>query len=128
MQPRRGLVEHVERAPRGLACELGRELDTLRLTTGERRRGLAELDVPEADLPERGRTLQDSWDRFEGLTRFVDRLVEGVCDREPAVADLECLAVVAASAARLALHVDVGKEVHLDAQDAITLTCLAASA
>ena len=69
VQAGRRLVEHVERAPGGLARELARELHALRFAAGERRRGLAELDVAEADLAQRGEPLADARDRLEQLGR-----------------------------------------------------------
>src|SRR5678815_4799794 len=42
--------------------------------------------------------------------------------------DVERLAVVAASLALLARHVDVREEMHLDRDDAVPLACLAAAA
>ena len=48
------LVEDVERVPRAGAAELGGELDALGFAAGERRRCLAEREIAEADVGERG--------------------------------------------------------------------------
>jgi hypothetical protein len=53
VEPRRRLVEDVERLARRDLRQLRRELDALRLAAGERGGRLAELDVVEADVVER---------------------------------------------------------------------------
>jgi len=53
VQPRGRLVEDVEGAAGVALGELERELDPLRLATGERGRALAEADVAEADVEQR---------------------------------------------------------------------------
>ena len=87
-----------------------------------------ELDVAEADLAQRLQLLPHLGDVLEELARLRDRHVEHVGDAGLAVAHLQRLAVVAPAAARLALDVDVGQEVHLDADDAVALAGLAAPA
>ena len=57
------LVEHVDRPAGGAALQLGGELDALRLAAGQRRRGLAEPDVAEADVVERLQVAADRRDR-----------------------------------------------------------------
>src|SRR3546814_9936657 len=59
---------------------------------------------------------------------LVDRQVENVGDRLVLEGDLQGLAVVALALADVALHVDVGQEVHLDLDDAVALAGLAAPA
>ncbi|MGC4070109.1 MAG: hypothetical protein QM784_36720 [Polyangiaceae bacterium] len=53
VQARRRLVEQVQRAAGLTLAELAAELDALRLAATERRRGLADLHVAEADFIER---------------------------------------------------------------------------
>src|SRR5439155_592258 len=53
VQPRGGLVQHVERVARRPLVELRGQLDPLGLAAGEGRGGLAELDVAEPDVGER---------------------------------------------------------------------------
>ena len=62
------------------------------------------------------------------LARLVDPHLEHVGDRLAFIFDLERLRVVALAFADLARHVDVGQEVHLDLDDAVALTGLAAAA
>src|ERR1700724_836326 len=50
VEPRRRLIEDVERAPGRAAREFLRQLDALRFATGKCRRGLPEMDVIEADI------------------------------------------------------------------------------
>ena len=109
-------------------AELGRELDALRLAARERRRRLAELDVVEPDVVQRLQAAADLRDLREELERLLDRHVEHVGDRLALEAHLERLAVVARALARLARHVDVGQEVHLDLDLPVALARLAASA
>ena len=65
--------------------------------------------------------------REEG-ERLLHGHLENVGDRLPLEADLERLAVVALPLTGLARHVDVGQEVHLDLDLAVTLARLAAAA
>ena len=64
----------------------------------------------------------------EELERLLDRHLEHVGDRLALEPHLERLAVVALALARLARHVDVGQEVHLDLDQAVALARLAAAA
>ena len=128
VQPRRRLVEDVHRASRRPLAQLARELHPLRLTTGERGRRLSEPHVAEPDVDERLQVRRDGRQVLEECERLLDRQVEDVGDGEPSVADLERLAVVATPLADLAGHVDVGEEVHLDAERAVAVARLAAAA
>ena len=128
VQARRRLVKDVQRAPGGDLRELGRELDALRLPAGERRRGLAEADVAEADRRQRLQAPADLRDVLEELQRLLDGHVEDVGDRLALEMDVERLAVVALAVALLARHVDVGQEVHLDLDLAVSAADLAAPA
>ena len=60
--------------------------------------------------------------------RLLDGHVEDLGDRVALVLHLERLAVVALAAADVALHVDVGHEVHLDLDLPVALARLAAPA
>ena len=67
-------------------------------------------------------------DVLEELQRLVHGHVQHVGDALALVLDLQRLAVVAVAVADLARHVDVGQELHLDADDAVALARLAAAA
>ncbi len=114
VQPGGRLVEDVE-GPAGVGPrQLGGELDALGLAAGERRRGLPERDVAEADVVQ---GLQDAADLRHGgeeLEGGVDGHGEHVGDRPAAELHRERLGGVARPVARLARDPDVGQEVHLD--------------
>ena len=128
MQSRGGLVEDVDRAACGALLQLAGELDALRLAAGERRRGLAETDVAQPHLAERGHVTRDGRHGGEEVGRLLDRHVEDLGDGLALVVDLQRLAVVASAVADLARDVDVGQEVHLDLDRAVTGARLAAAA
>jgi hypothetical protein len=123
-----GLVEQVERAA-GLALgKLAGQLHALGFAAGERCGGLAEVDVAEADIDEGLQLLADGGDVFEDGERVFDGEVEDVGDGVALEFDGEGFLVVAAAVADLALHVDIGHEVHLDAALAVALAGFAAAA
>ena len=128
VQARGGLVEHVQRAAGGDLLQLGGELDALRLAARQRRRGLAEPDVVEADVVQRLQAAAQLRDLREELERLLDRHLEHVGDRLALEPHLERLAVVALALADLARDVDVGQEVHLDLDGAVAAARLAAAA
>src|SRR2546423_5208712 len=76
VQAGRRLVEDVQRLSRRDLAELGGELDALRLTAGERRRRLAELDVVEPDVVKCLQTPPDLRDLGEELKRLLERHAE----------------------------------------------------
>src|SRR5918994_7596749 len=102
VQARRRLVEDVERPPGRDLGQLRSELHPLRLATGERRRGLAELDVVEADVVQGLQPPADLRDLREEAERLLDRHLEYLRDRLPLEAHLQRLAVVALAPTRLA--------------------------
>ena len=122
------LVEDVQRAAGGDLGELGRQLHSLRLAAGERRRCLAEADVVEADVVQGAQATGDLRHVLEEDDGLLDRHLEHVADVLALEADLERLAVVALAVALLAGHVDVGQEVHLDLDLAVAAADLAAAA
>src|SRR5687767_7776333 len=124
----RWLVEDVERASGVPLRELGRELHALGLSTREGRRALAEVNVPEADVHQRLQLLPNARLVLEELQGILDRHLEHVGNALATKAHLERLAIISLAFADLAGHVDVGKEVHLDLDQSVALTGLAASA
>src|SRR5439155_25817746 len=97
-------------------------------TARRRGRGLAELDEVEADVVQRLQIPSQLRDLGEERERLLDRHRQDVRDRLALEADLERLAVVARALAGLAGDVDVGQEVHLDLDLAVSLAGLAAAA
>ena len=128
MQPGGRLVEHVDGLAGRPLLQLRRQLDPLRLATGQGRRRLAEPDVAEADVDECPQMPSDGRDRLEEVDRLLDRHVEDLGDGLALVVHLERLAVVARAVADLARNVDVGQEVHLDLDRAVAGARLAAAA
>src|SRR5690606_11434781 len=125
METRGRLVEDVEGATGGAAPQLRCQLDPLRLTAGEGRGRLPELDVAEPDVVD---GLQDAGDPglvLEELEGCLDGHLQHLGDVVPLPKDLEGLPVVTLPAALLARHVDVGEEVHLDLDRAVALARLA---
>ena len=130
VEPRRRLVEEEERAARRRRPDLQerRELQPLRLASGERRRRLAELHVAETDLDERRQPLADARLFREEPSGVRDRHVEHVADALSPVADGEHAALEPPPVARLAAHGHVGQELHVDRLPAGALARLAAAA
>src|SRR4051794_17002216 len=122
------LVEDVEGVAGGDLGELGRQLHPLRLAAGERRRGLAEADVVEADIVQGAQAAGDLRHVLEELDRLLDRHLQHVADVLALEANLERLAVVALAVALLTGDVDVGQEVHLDLDLAVAAADLTAPA
>ena len=120
VQTGRRLVEHVDRAAVGALLQLRGELDTLRLTTGERGRGLSQPDVAQADRVEGLHVARDGRHRGEEVLGLLDRHVEDLGDVLALEVHLQRLAVVPRPVAHLTGDVDVGQEVHLDLQGAVT--------
>ena len=89
---------------------------------------MAEADVAQADVYKRLQIAVNGRDRLEELGRLRDRHVQHFCDVLALVAHFKGFAVVACAAADLARHVNIGQEVHLDFDGAVTTTRLTAPA
>src|SRR5690606_19590171 len=129
-QTRRRLVEDVEPAALALAGadQFARDLEPLRLAAGQRWRGLTEAQVAEPHLLELPEHLAEPVLADEEADGLVDREVQHLADVQPLHLHVERLRLVAPPAADLTVHVDVGEEDHLDLDDALALTRLAAPA
>ena len=86
------------------------------------------MDVAEPHAGQRFKLIADSWYRLKEGGAFLNRHVEHVGDRLILELYVQGLAVVTLALALVARHVDVGQEVHLDADDAAALAGLTASA
>ncbi|MPN00669.1 hypothetical protein SDC9_147865 [bioreactor metagenome] len=128
MQAGGRLVEYVDRIAGGAPLQFGRQLDPLCLTPRQCRRGLPQPHVSEPHLDQRLQMPRDGRDRGEELRGLFDGHVQHLGDGLALVAHLERLAVVASAVTDLAGHVDIGEEVHLDADRAVTHAVLAAPA
>src|SRR6267143_501196 len=120
-------IEDIEGLARVTPAEFFGELDPLRLATRQLGRRLSKPDIAKADLTERLQLALDLRDAVEKRGRLLDAHVEHVGDRFAAIGDLERLFVVALALADFAGHVDVRQEMHLDLDDAVPLTVLAAA-
>src|SRR6266705_5632626 len=128
MQAGGGLIEDVERAA-GLALgKLARQFDALGFASGERGGGLAKRDVAEADFDECRKFLLNLRNIFEKFQRVGGRQIQNVADGMILVADGKRFRIVAAAAAHFTHHVNVGKKIHFDAAEAVSLAGFAAAA
>ena len=127
MQAGRRLVEDVERLARVGPGQLGGEFHPLRFAPRERRGGLPQREIIEADRAQRRQKAADAGNVLEQLVRLADRHFEHVGDRMPAIGHAQRLAVVALAVARFALDPHVGQEVHLNALLAVPLAIVAAA-
>ena len=85
-------------------------------------------DVTQSDAHQHVELRADGRNGLEKLASFLDGHAEHVSNRLAAEPDLEGLPVVAPAPAGVALDVDIGEKVHLDAQQAISPAGLAAPA
>ena len=115
VQACRRLVEQVQPvlASAGLGQRLG-ELQPLGLAARERRRGLRQREVAEAEVQQRLERGRDAPVISEDPRHLGGGQVERVRDREAAAADLEYLGPEAAPVAGAAAHVGVRQELQLD--------------
>ncbi len=128
MQPDRWFVQHVQGAAGGAAGQLLRQLDALGFAAGQRGAGLPDLDVAQTHFLQKLELVLHVREGGEFLQRLVDGHVEDVGDAVTLELDLQGLAVEARAVAHVAWDVDVGQELHLDAQLALSLAGFAAPA
>ena len=100
----------------------------MRFAPGEGCARLAEPQITEADVEQRVQFVRNARHISEKPRRFINRHVQDISDIFSFISDLERLAVVAAAAADLALHVNIGQEMHLDFDQSAALAILAAAA
>ena len=128
MQPRRRLIQNVERLARLPAAQLRRQLDPLRLAAAQRRRLLPEPQIAQAHFRQRHRDVVQLRHRAKKRHRLIHRQVQHVRDVHALVGDLERGPVVAPPVARLARDVHRRQKVHLDFEQPIALALLATPA
>ncbi len=109
------LVENVEGPSGPFLDQFSCKLDPLRLAARERRRGLAELQVIEADIVQRLKHRGDFGDIGEVLKRLLNVHLQNVGDALPFEADVQGLSVEPFPLADRAGHPDIGEEIHLQA-------------
>src|SRR6202040_2955274 len=96
--------------------------------TRQRRCGLPEPDVAEADADERVESLDDRGMMNEKRARVFDREIEHLVDTVVAQLDRENMALEAAAVARVALHLEIRHEMHFDRDGARAAAFLASPA
>ena len=128
VEPSGRFIEDVKGMSGRTAAEFAGEFDALCLAAGESRARLSELHVVEADVVDAGEHSVDLRMGLEEIDRLFDGEIEHVGDVASAIPHLERLAVVPAALASLAFHKDVGKEVHFDPADSLSLAGLATTA
>ena len=128
MQTGGRLIENIDGLASRAFGQLGSQLGALRLAAGQRRGGLAQLNIAETDLAHSLQSACDLGHVGEELTCFIHRHIQHLIDVLALVAHLERLLVVAAALAHIARHINIRQEVHLDFEQAVTRTRLAAAA
>ncbi len=121
------LIEDIESTTCRSLGEVECELDTLRLSTRERRCGLSEGDIAETNIDEDIENSLDPREADEEYTRILDCHSEHLRDIFSLELYLEGLIVVPRSTARLTLDIDIREEVHLDFLRSASLTDLTAT-
>src|SRR6185369_9404297 len=128
METRGRLIENVKCPPGGATREFLGELHALRLAAGQGGRCLADMYVAQTYLLQHRHLVADRRHRLEEIDPFLDRHLQYIGNRLPLEGDVERLAVVALALALVALHIDIGQEVHLDLDDTVALAGLTTAA
>ena len=123
-----GFVEDVERSASGAFRQLFGELYPLRLASRKRGRLLTDLDISEADTPQRGELVAHRRYSGEEFASFLNGHRENVGDRFALERNFQRFTVVALAIADITGDINVRQEVHFDLDDTIALACLAAPA
>ncbi len=113
-QTRGGLIDQIEGLAGGALGEFGGQLHSLGLTAGEGGGRLAQLHVAEAHIHQGAQAVRSLGNGGKHLTGLLHRHLQHVGNGEALVFHLQRLAVVAGALAHVALHVDIGQEVHLN--------------
>ena len=128
MQTGGRLIENIDGLAGRAFGQLGSQLGALRLTAGQRRGGLTQLNIAETDLAHSLQSACDLGHVGEELTCFIYCHIQHFIDILALVAHLERFLVVAAALAHIARHINIRQEVHLDFEQAVTRTRLASTA
>src|SRR5271155_4885535 len=104
------------------------QLHALGFAARERGSGLSKADIAEADFVENGELVEDLGLAYEEAQSLFHGEVKNFVDALALVLDLEDAGLVAGAAAFLAGQFNIGEELHLDGDGAITFADIAASA
>ncbi len=122
------LVEQIERAAGALLYQLASELDPLGLAARQGGRRLAELEIVEPDVMERGQLVLDFGNVGKMFQRLLHVHFQHVGDRLALEADLQRLAIEAMPLADRAGDPHVGQKIHLQPVRAVSFARFAAAA
>ena len=128
VQPRRGLVENVERLAGRALGQFARKLHALGLAARERRRRLAEVEVVEAHVVQRLQLARDVGGIGEEFEGVADLHVQKFGDVLPLPADLERVFREPGPVTHVAGHPHVGEKIHVEPRRAVAFAGLAAAA
>ena len=121
MQAGGRFVQNVNRAACLASAEFAAQLDALRLASGKRGCRLPQMNVPQAHVHECLQLQADLRNVLEQRQRVLRRHFQQVSDGYALIFRRQRLGVIAPPAAHFAGHKNVGKEVHLDAPQPLTL-------
>ena len=125
MEPGRRLIQQVEhRLGRGLR-ELARQLDSLRLPSRQGVGRLSQANVTEPHFTEGLQQRTQLGNLSKQLRAFFRGELQDIRDALPLVGHFQGLPVVTPPRTRIAGHIDIVQEVHVDAHRAPSLTLLA---
>ena len=94
MKTGRRFVQYIKRLACIFLCQLGRQFDTLALTTGKSRGRLPQLDIAQADILQYLHFRQDRRDILEKLHSHIDCHIQNVRNGFPAKTDFQCFPIV----------------------------------
>ena len=122
MQTGRGFVEQVQRLSRAAFHQLARQFDALRLSSRERRRRLAQLDIVQADVVQGLQLVTHVGNVPEQLQRLLDIHLQHFRNRPVLELDLQRFVVVPMTLADRTGDPHIGQEVHFQPIGSIPLT------
>src|SRR3972149_816581 len=115
------LIQYIQGLPRADLGELSGEFHALCLPTRQRCRLLSQPDVSQSDVEQCLKMPAQSRKLAEQLKGLFHRHIENVRDRLPLVVHLQCFPVVPLSLAQITQDIHIGKEIHLDLANAVSL-------
>ena len=114
VKPGGGLVQQVQRSTGRALDQFACQLDSLGFAAGQRRAGLAQFEVVQADVVKRRQHRANLRNGVEVLQGFLHVHVQHVRDALALVKDLDRLVIEASPLAQGTLHPHVRQKVHLD--------------
>ena len=128
MQTGGRLIENIDSLAGRAFGQLGSQLGALRLTAGQRRGGLTQLNIAQTDLAHSLQSACDLGHVGEELTCFIHRHIQHFIDIFALVAHLERFLVVAAALAHVTGNIHIRQKVHFNFEQAVTRAGFASAA